>query len=106
VLADKAQTWQPSTEELLPTDNYHREQSAATASSNRGSYKLFACCLRSNCRKRTEGSAFVGTCAWEGQVYVLWFCSASTSWAMFYSITTFWHARGWISSLATKGNIV
>jgi len=27
VLADKAQTCQPSTEELLPADNYHREQS-------------------------------------------------------------------------------
>ena len=27
VLADRAQTCQPSTEELLPADNYHREQS-------------------------------------------------------------------------------
>ena len=64
VLADKAQTCQPSTEELLLADNYHREQSTVrTGSSNRGSYELFACCLRSNCRKRAGGSAFVGTCA-------------------------------------------
>jgi hypothetical protein len=106
VLPDKAQTCQPSAEELLATDNHHREQSTATASSNRGSHKLFACCLRSNCWKGSEGSAFVGTCAWEGQEYVLWVCSASKLWARFYSFTTLWHARGWISSLATKGNIV
>jgi hypothetical protein len=46
VLADKAQTRQPSTEELLPADNYHKDQSRAKASSNRDSYKLFVCCLQ------------------------------------------------------------